>query len=345
MTIYYEYDYQGRRTKKIIGFDTAKYCYDGANLIAEYNGSDNLLRKYIHGPGIDEPIMMIDVEHSGNRYYYHHDGLGSVVALSNNSGSVIAMTGVEGDVIESYHYDVFGQPNIYNSYGELIDYSEYGNRFMFTGREYENFVYYSPSLYYYRARYYNPTIGRFLSPDPIGYADSMNLYQYCLNNPVNGVDPLGLFRFGVRDLGGTFRGSRYIGYGLGLGEIVLDYFDIDVYHQHGFFEDGGHENIGYFGPEVDPANPGKKRYVGVKSQKNCKGENPANYDISPHQYDDKIMRQAIKNVNSSGRFDPEDKLIGKGKNNCQDYVTELVKEYKRLGGKVKYEPNGRTKNL
>jgi|GEM_PF-5189392 len=58
----------------------------------------------------------------------------------------------------------------------------------FTGREYET----NTGLYYYRARYYNPAIGRFLQPDPIGYYDSLNLYQYCGNNPVNWIDPWGL---------------------------------------------------------------------------------------------------------------------------------------------------------
>ncbi|MDI9433217.1 MAG: RHS repeat-associated core domain-containing protein [Planctomycetota bacterium] len=79
-----------------------------------------------------------------------------------------------------YEYDVYGQvaasdPN-------------HPNRFMFTGRRFDP----ETGLYYYRARYYNPSIGRFLQTDPIGYADGLNWHAYCHNNPVWGVDPFGL---------------------------------------------------------------------------------------------------------------------------------------------------------
>jgi len=79
-----------------------------------------------------------------------------------------------------YEYDVYGQvaasdPN-------------HPNRFMFTGREFDK----DTGLYYYRARYYNPSIGRFLQTDPIGYEDGISWYRYCHNNSVNCVDPSGL---------------------------------------------------------------------------------------------------------------------------------------------------------
>jgi len=120
--------------------------------------------------------MMLVVDGGETRFYYHYDGLGSVVALSNNSG-VIA---------EQYHYDIFGTPDTTSSVG---------NRFMFTGREYDT----ETSLYYYRARYYKPSIGRFLQTDPIGYSGGINLYAYCDNNPIGWADPYGLCKSGASD--------------------------------------------------------------------------------------------------------------------------------------------------
>jgi hypothetical protein len=164
----------------------------------------------------------------------------------------------------------------------------------------------------------------------------MNLYQYCGNNPINWTDPWGLFRFGECDLSkapaGTKNITKYVPGLWGVG-LLLDALNAGPYHEEGFFEDGTHENVGYFGPDAQGNNQG------VLNSTNSQSENPDAYDISPYTYDDATMRQAIQNVNNSGEFDPDDyKLIGSGKNNCQDYATALRKEYKRLGGKVKYRP-------
>jgi RHS repeat-associated protein len=127
------------------------------------------LRKFVYGPGIDEPICMIDVADNNAVYYYHFDGLGSVIALSNENNKII----------ERYSYDVFGEPNRT---------SDVNNPYLFTGRRYDN----ASGLYYYRARYYAYDIGRFLQTDPIGYDDGLNLYTYCGNNPIRWSDPFGL---------------------------------------------------------------------------------------------------------------------------------------------------------
>lgn len=177
----YSYNASGRRVSKTV-YPTGQYieyCYDGDQVIAEYDGSGTLLRKYIYGPGVDEPICMIAVDgQTETRYYYHYDGLGSVIALSNTNGTIV----------ERYRYSAFGQTQILSPSYQTRTTSLVGNPYMFTGRDYETQI----GLYYYRARFYNPDLGRFLQTDPIGYADGLNWYAYCGNNPINFVDPMGL---------------------------------------------------------------------------------------------------------------------------------------------------------
>jgi RHS repeat-associated protein len=177
----YVYDPSGRRIeKKYDGATVYKYIYacpepaerDGDHCIAEYDASNNVARKYIYGPSVDEPVCMIEAagDYAGT-YYYHFDALGSVVALSDAGGDTVAV----------YEYDVYGRVGASDP--------NHPNRFLFTGREFDK----ETGLYYYRARYYNPQIGRFLQTDPVGYGAGMNWYGYCANNPIGLVDPYGLW--------------------------------------------------------------------------------------------------------------------------------------------------------
>ena len=100
----------------------------------------------------------------------------------------IAQTDANGTVVEKYEYDVFGGTTIKDASDNVLTESAIGNQYGFTGRRLDP----ETDNYYYRMRYYNPDIGRFLQPDPPYAYTSMGLYHYCWNNPINWIDPYGL---------------------------------------------------------------------------------------------------------------------------------------------------------
>jgi RHS repeat-associated protein len=116
-------------------------------------------------------------------YYYH----------TNSTGNVTAITDSTGNLVERVDYDIYGMPTFTDYKTDpqnptMVSNSLIGNSYLFHGRRYDP----ETNLYYYRARYYDPITGRFLSTDPIAYADSMNLYQAFNMNGFNFVDPWGL---------------------------------------------------------------------------------------------------------------------------------------------------------
>ena len=165
---------------------TTKYVYDGADLIAETNTAGTVTARYLFGPSMDEPL---ELKRGTTTSYYSADGLGSIAHLTNASGTIA----------ESSTDDPDGLPTLKNGSGTVIPTSALGNPFLFTGREWDS----ETGLYGYRARDYKPSIGRFLSRDPLGYAPDANLYRYVGNNPLTFVDPFGSFSLPVGGGGWT----------------------------------------------------------------------------------------------------------------------------------------------
>lgn len=174
-TVTYKYDPFGRRIR-IISQNTTIYVYDGPNLLEEVNANSNVRARYTQGLGIDEPLAQ---RRDGLTHYYHADGLGSITSLSTDAGEMMAPWPPSG-LPATYIYDSFG--NLTYSTGSVV------NPFRYTAREFDQ----QTGLYFYRARYYDPAVGRFLSEDPVGFNSGVNFYGYVHNNPSNLIDPTGL---------------------------------------------------------------------------------------------------------------------------------------------------------
>ena len=209
---HYPVQTKGAGTSSATDYETPLFfAYDDLDRIAEFDGNNAVLRRYVHGPGMDEPIVWYEGSGTTDRRFLSSDERGSIVSVTNSSGTLLGIN----------RYDEFGQPQSTN----------FGT-FGYTGQAWLPTM----GIWYYKARVYDPELGRFLQADPVGYADSPNLYAYVLSDPTNLSDWLGQCT-GTRieaGCGGGGIGGSYSGFSTaGVGgqqetgwQIVGKYIDL-----------------------------------------------------------------------------------------------------------------------
>lgn len=179
--IRYEYDALGLRIEREISAGTLTtavgYIYDGANILATADGSNNVVSVYTNGARIDEPLGMRRSD--GIEFFLHADAVGSISAHSDTNGVLS----------ERIEYSAYGLPVFVDVRGvpTTSSFSHTGSEFAFTAREFDS----ETGLYFFRARYYAPLIGRFLTEDAGELQNGTALYAYVGNNPIRRVDPMG----------------------------------------------------------------------------------------------------------------------------------------------------------
>jgi len=164
-SVSYGYDTLGRMTSRASGDAITNFLYDGTDIVVDRR-SDGTALDYLNGGGVDDKLRQT----SG--------ATGPLYFIPDHLGSTAAVTDASGNLSERIQYDPFGE-----SAGSSL------TRYGYTGRERDD----TTGLIYYRARWYDPQQGRFISEDPIGLAgNDPNLYRYVGNDPINLTDPLGL---------------------------------------------------------------------------------------------------------------------------------------------------------
>lgn len=227
IAVNYSYDDSGRRIAKAIAGTQTLWTYDGQDIYAEYTDKwTTPSAVYTSGGAIDDPVIKATITATGTgpgsygpALYYHADGLGTVVGLSNSQDSSTQLT-----VVDAWGVSLGGQ-------------STPGAQYGYTGREPDE-----AGLVYMRARYYSPQFGRFVSRDPAGLQGGINAYAYCGNNPTNCTDPSGML---PQSPLGSFVDSSYFGMGsqgvdssyvTTAGRVVLEraqHFVVAAEHRHG----------------------------------------------------------------------------------------------------------------
>ena len=208
----YTYDPLGRRASTTSGGATVRHVYDGAHCVADLDAAGAVVRSYTWGPGIDNLLAVTCHSGSSSTTYY---------ALTDIQGTVHGFADADGNLVARYTYDAWG--NLLDSDVAVSGLAD--NRYLFQGREYS----WATGLYNFRARWYDPATGRWLSKDPIGISGGLNLYAFCGDDPVNYVDPWGLCEKGSKwdQMAWWEKLGKGYYYGTGYGEDALQYY-VDI---------------------------------------------------------------------------------------------------------------------
>ena len=287
----YVYNAQGQRVLKQLN--------TGDSVVYHYNPAGQVIGETVYKTGLISaqktyvwlgtmPLAMVD---DGQMSYLHNDQLNTPrIATNQNKTSVWqwqsdAFGASLGAEVANDDVDGDGQSVVVNLRfpGQIFD-SE-------SGKHYNYF------------RDYDPQTGRYIQSDPIGLNGGLNTYAYVGGNPVNYVDPLGLFQFGQRPLEAF--------------PVTMPRTDgnFSFYHEQGFYQDGSGDNVGFFGNDSNGRVGRDTGYPG----------NAKDYDLYPKRYDDSVMREAQKMVDS-GDYDLRS-------NNCQDYADKLRDAYRDIMNK------------
>lgn len=281
----YAYDALGRRASTTTWEEgTVRHVYDDNwQVIADLDSNGNVLRSYVWGEGIDR-LLAVKV------------GVKSYAALTDAQGTVWGLA--DGtDVVARWTYDAWG--NVLS--GEVSDPALAAFRYRFQGREFSAVT----GLTNFRARWYDPGTGRWLSKDPIRLDGGINLYAFCNSGPTLYNDPLGCARVGNRKLRGA--GALLLPIALIPGMVLpMRLTNTFPEHRHIFFDDGS--NIGW----------GKEGFF-------CE-DSDSDYTFKATNYDNDVMKKAVQNIKEEWGKRPYNGIT----HNCQDFVDAVLAEYEKL---------------
>lgn len=300
-TFEYEYDAFGNRTAVIENGQRKQYLIDPFGLgdvVGEYNATGGLIANYVHGLGL------VGQFNGANGSYYDSDLL----------GSTMGMTGTNGSYVNRYVYRPFG--------GDLLKTEGVGNSFEYVGQW--GVMDDLSGLDYMRARFYSPSAGRFMNPDPIRQAGGFNIYAYVLNNPTNFIDSSGLAYRATNPLealgpfGKTLSNVKFPG---------QDGLNYEFSHEHIMFEK---EQVINHPVKIDGTNKwlpkgSKVSNIGFSPEGLFTIQDPKKLAIlknnpRPKPYNSVDDRKVADAIN---RFSPEDLKYNLLTNNCQYFVEDI----------------------